>query len=144
MAQIITSFLGALGFAILFNVRGRYLFETAIGGMLGWIAYSLFAACLPNEYLAFLAAAMLVTTYSEILARVEKAPTTTFLIAGMIPLVPGKGLYYTMSSAIAADSVGFFAQGMQTFGAAIAIAGGVMAASSLFRVYASFRTGEAK
>lgn len=140
MIQILTSFLGSLGFAVLFNVRGRYLLEAALGGMLGWLCYSLLSGRLPNEYLAFLVAAMLVTGYAELMARAEKAPATTFLIAGMIPLVPGKGLYYTMRYAIGAESAGFVSQGTQTLGVAIAIAGGVMAASSLFRVVVSLKT----
>ncbi len=139
MIQIMTSFLGSLGFAVLFNVRGRYLLEAAFGGMLGWLCYSLLSGRLHNEYLAFLVAAMLVTGYAELMARVEKAPATTFLIAGMIPLVPGKGLYYTMRYAIGAESAGFVSQGTQTLAVAIAIAGGVMAASSIFRVIVSLQ-----
>ena len=80
---------------------------------------------------------MLITVYSELLARIEKAPATTYLIAGLIPLVPGKGLYFTMHYAIAAQTAQFASQGVQTLGTAIAIAGGVMAATSLFRVLAT-------
>jgi uncharacterized membrane protein YjjB (DUF3815 family) len=142
MIQMLTSFLGALGFAVLFNVRGRFLIEAAFGGMLGWLCYSLLSGRLPNDYLSFLVAAMLVTGYAEMMARIEKAPATTFLIAGMIPLVPGKYLYYTMRYAIGVETAGFVSQGAQTLAVAIAIAGGVMAASSLFRVFAPLRKTE--
>lgn len=45
-------------------------------------------------------AAIAVTIYAEIFARIKKTPTSTFLIVPMIPLIPGGVLYYTMSYAL--------------------------------------------
>ena len=38
----------------------------------------------------------MVSALAELLARLLKAPATIFLVIGIIPLVPGGGLYYTM------------------------------------------------
>ena len=43
-------------------------------------------------------ATVVVSIYSEILARKCKAPTTCFQIVSILPLVPGGGIYYTMES----------------------------------------------
>ena len=37
--QIIAAFFGSLGFALLFNLRGQWLFFTALGGGLSWCVY---------------------------------------------------------------------------------------------------------
>ena len=37
--QIIAAFFGSLGFALLFNLRGQWLFFTALGGGLSWCIY---------------------------------------------------------------------------------------------------------
>ncbi|HWQ88452.1 MAG TPA: threonine/serine exporter family protein, partial [Desulfitobacteriaceae bacterium] len=37
--QIITAFLGSLGFSMLFNIRGRKIWYAATGGMLSWATY---------------------------------------------------------------------------------------------------------
>ena len=38
--------------------------------------------------------------YAQIAARILKAPATVFLIPEVLPLIPGSGLYYTMSHAV--------------------------------------------
>ena len=37
--QVVAAFFGSLGFALLFNLRGRWLFFTALGGGLSWCIY---------------------------------------------------------------------------------------------------------
>ena len=38
----------------------------------------------------------IVSLFSEIAARIFKAPATIFLIIGCFPRVPGRGIYQTM------------------------------------------------
>lgn len=44
-----------------------------------------------------------VCLWSEGMARVRKAPANIFMIPGIIPLLPGGALYYTMSALIGGD-----------------------------------------
>ena len=37
--QIITGFIGSLGFAVLFNIRGKRLIAAAFGGFLSWTLF---------------------------------------------------------------------------------------------------------
>ena len=98
--QIAAAFFGSLGFAMLFNLRGPWLFFTALGGCLSWCIY-LLIGCFINHYeWQYFAAAFFLGIYSEIMARKTKSPSTLYLAVGMIPLIPGAALYYTMQNAV--------------------------------------------
>ncbi|MGC7873334.1 threonine/serine exporter family protein [Desulfosporosinus sp. SYSU MS00001] len=140
--QIILAFVGSLGFSILFNIRGRKIWYAALGGMLAWVIYLLGGLWLKGEITQYFISAIIVTFYSEICARIEKTPATTFLTAAIIPLVPGRALYYTMSYAINNRFVEFADYGSYTVSIAVAIAAGIMVASSLSRVFLALRSHE--
>ncbi|AFQ43943.1 threonine/serine exporter family protein [Desulfosporosinus meridiei] len=140
--QIITAFMGSLGFSILFNIKGRKLGYAAFGGMLAWVIYLLGGLWLSGEMMQYFISSIIVTFYSEIFARIEKTPATTFLTAAIIPLVPGRSLYYTMSYAIDGKFGDLAEYGSYTVSIAVAIAAGIMVASSLSRVFFALRSYE--
>ncbi|WP_088189683.1 threonine/serine exporter family protein [Desulfosporosinus sp. FKA] len=140
--QIILAFIGSLGFSILFNIKGRKIWYAALGGMLAWMIYLLGGLWLSSEMTQYFVSAIIVTFYSELCARIEKTPATTFLTAAIIPLVPGRALYYTMSYAINNRIVEFADYGSYTVSIAVAIAAGIMVASSLFRIFFALRSYE--
>ena len=95
--QTLMGCIGSVGFAVLFNIRGRKLLLAAGGGALAWAVY---LACTCNGldifaglFFATLAAALA----SELLARAVKAPVIMLLVPMLIPLIPGGDLYYMMS-----------------------------------------------
>ena len=53
-----------------------------------------------NIFLACLLASAFSALYSEIVARIQKAPTTLFFITSVIPLIPGSTLYHACSNAV--------------------------------------------
>ena len=140
--QVALAFMGSLGFSILFNIKGRKIWFAALGGMLAWVIYLLGSLWLSGEMPQYFISAIIVTFYSEICARTEKTPATTFLTAAIIPLVPGRALYYTMSYAINGRFVQFADYGSYTVSIAVAIAAGIMVASSLSRVFFALRSYE--
>jgi uncharacterized membrane protein YjjB (DUF3815 family) len=71
---------------------------------------------------------------AEIFARMFKAPATVFLITGIIPLVPGGGLYYTMDALIDGNMALFAEKGIEAAGIAGAIAAGSSLVSSMVRI----------
>ena len=91
--QVLASFVGSFGFAVLYNLRGKKLCMAGISGMVSWIAYLIVWNEMPSTFVANLAAAAVATIYAETMARILKTPVTVFLITGIIPLVPG-GLAY--------------------------------------------------
>ena len=79
-------------------------------------------------------ATIVVSSLAEILARVLKAPATIFLVIGIIPLVPGGGLYYTMDYLINQNYPMFSQVGLQTAAIAAAIAVGASMVTSIVRM----------
>lgn len=134
--QILTAGIASLGFAVLYNVRGKSLAVPFIGGILGWTLY-LMLMFLNNEILQSLIVSMFLSAYTEIAARLIKTPTTTFLLANMIILIPGGKLYYTISSAIKGDWLNFALYGKETIFMAIAISAGIMVVSSVTKIILS-------
>ena len=95
--QTCMGMLGAIGFAVLFHVKGKKLAVAAFGGGLSWIVYLYILACYGSKPLALLASTITVGLLAEILARVMKTPVTILLVPMLIPLIPGGDLYYTTS-----------------------------------------------
>ena len=100
LVTVAASFFGSLGFAVLYNTRGRRLLIPAAGGAFFWAVYLVLLHFFRNAYLGFFVVAILITLYSEIWARVLKTPATTVLMPPVIPLIPGGALYYTMDAAL--------------------------------------------
>ena len=132
--QIVAAFIGTLGFAVLFNIRGVRLVVAALGGLLSWAIFLLFRAMNISEPLGYFLVAVIIMLYSEIMARVLKTPTTTFITTSLIPLIPGGSLYYTMTSAFSADTQDFLSKGFSTLKLASALALGIIVASALAKM----------
>ena len=123
--QIITGFLGSLGFAILYKIRGKKLIVASFGGFMAWALFLLLGLFMDSEPMRYLIVSMSISLYAEILARVLKTPTTTFIITALIPLIPGGSLYYTMSSAFDGNFDIFLRNAVSTLSLALALAIGV-------------------
>lgn len=132
--QILMGYLGSLGFNILFNIRGRKLFIASLGGLISWTVFLLLDPLLPNEAIRYFFAAAAVTVYGEVFARIEKTPTTTFLVPSVIPLIPGSSLYYTMNYALNKQWSAFSLRGFYTLQLALALAVGIIAVTTLTRL----------
>lgn len=130
----IYSLIASLCFAIIYNVKGKNIFLAGIGGGISWFVYLLMHNLYNSNIFALFLGAVAVSIYSEIMARIRKAPVTTFIICGIIPLVPGNGMYYTMYETILGNVPKATAYGIQTLGAAGAIAIAIAMVSSLSKL----------
>ena len=131
--------LACAGFAIVYNIRQpSRIFFSSLGGFLGWATY-LASQSLGNDLLAYFLATIVISIYSEIMARVFRCPVTTFLLISLFPLVPGGGIYYTMEHCINGDTSAFIETGLHTFGVAGSLAVGILLVSSLTRLWSNFR-----
>lgn len=92
--QLIVSFIASTGFAVLFNVPYKSLWQCGSVGMLGWLVYIVLARSFSvNIVIATLIASIIVGVISQIFAKWFRTPIVIFNLAGIIPLVPG-GLAY--------------------------------------------------
>ena len=134
LIQLITALTGSFGFAMLFNVRRSKLIPAALGGGLAWGIYLLVNLFTDVDVLCYFIAAVILTFYAEIFARIKKAPTTIFLVSGAIPLFPGGFLYQTMRYAVMGEWKKFFHEGLNTLLIALAIAVGMLVTMTVFSV----------
>lgn len=105
----------------------------ALGGAIGWTAYLLFQF-LHHDIAQNFFAAVALSIYAELMSRLLKKPVTYFIIVSLIPLVPGKGIYYTMLYCLQGDINLFVTEGLHTLGVACALALGILLISSLVRL----------
>ena len=95
-AAFFEAFFATLGFSFVFHVPKRHLFWVSLIGGSGWLFYDLCLYHGVSKVIACFVGACIVALMSDIFSRVFKEAATIFLIAGILPLVPGAGMYYTM------------------------------------------------
>ena len=92
LIQTCAAAMATIGFSLLFGVPARYYPSCALIGGVSWLAYLLL---LPysSVSIATFAATVIVILMSRWFAVRKRCPVTIFLISGIIPLVPGAGIY---------------------------------------------------
>ena len=90
---IIGSFVAILGFAVLVETPKKYLLHAGSVGAIGGGVYLFCTQQGLNVVLASFLSALAIAFMSHTFARIFKAPVTVFLIAGILPTVPGAGMY---------------------------------------------------
>lgn len=128
LLQFIFSYISTIGFAVMFNAPSKSIYKTGLAGAMGWICYMLALAQFPNKAAASFVGALAVGLMSEWFAVSTRRPVTIYVIPGIIPLVPGFGLYYTILSIIQKDYVGAANIGFESIFIAIGIALGLILA----------------
>lgn len=133
--HVIFSYLAAVGFGVFLNSPKKTLYIAGGIGMTSWVIYVLLMRIgfdiMSSNFIAASVAGLL----CEVLARKMKKPTILFVVPGIITLIPGLGLYNTMSYVIEGDFQQAFATGANVLFASGSIALGVIVVSSLFRTY---------
>ena len=92
------AFISTLGFCILFHVPKKHLISASFVGACGWITYTYFVSSGDSKVFACFAGSCIVAILSELFSRCFKEAATIFIIPGILPLVPGSGMYHTMLS----------------------------------------------
>ena len=133
--HIIFSYLAAVGFAVFLNSPKKTLYVSGAVGMISWIIYVLLMRINFDMMSSNFIAASVATLLCEILARRMRKPTILFVVPGIITLIPGLGLYNTMSFVVEGDFQQAFTTGANVLLASGSIALGVIVVSSLFRTY---------
>ena len=101
--------IGSVGFALIFGVAKKHFVFAIISSLLSCLAFELVFALGGGMFVSAAVGAGLAAAYSDIMAHKIKAPATVMIIIGIIPLVPGARLYYTMLG-IVRDDMQMFSQ----------------------------------
>lgn len=132
--QIITAFLGTLGFSLFFKSKKEFVILNSIGGALVWLIYLVFFDITNNIFISNLFSAIFAGIYSEIIARIYKTPATTVLIPATVPMIPGASLYYTLRALFKNDLTEFVIKGGDTLKIATSIALGIIIVSTIVKI----------
>ncbi|WP_042276712.1 threonine/serine exporter family protein [[Clostridium] dakarense] len=127
------SFFATVGFSIFLNAPKSALLPAGVTGAVGWSLYFVLFNLSSNSIFANFIAAAVVSLLSEILARKLKHPAILFVIPGIIPLVPGLGMYNTMLYLVQNHFDLAISTGADTLFVSGAIALGVLIITSLSR-----------
>ncbi|MDO5551785.1 MAG: threonine/serine exporter family protein [Lachnospiraceae bacterium] len=138
VAEILIRSLGAffavISFGLLLELPQKYLMHAGCVGGCGWLVYLVVEFCAFSEPLAAFLSSLVVACMSHIFARKLKAPVMVFLVAGILPSVPGASIYrsvYYMIRDLSSLSNHYLVQTLQIAGA---IAMAVFFIDSLFRL----------
>ena len=85
---------------------GKYLWQTGVVGAIGGGVYLLCTHRGVDVVPASFFSALAIAFMAHLFARIFKAPVTVFLIAGILPTVPGAGMYRIAYSIVANDRAG--------------------------------------
>lgn len=142
--EILYASLATLGFSVIFNIHGKKIVPAVLCGTLGWSIYLVSFHFTRSNIISVFLGSVFIGLYSEIATRILKEPATLFIVPGIIPLVPGSGIYYTMSASIHSEISETLSLGIGTVNTAGAIAVGVAVAVSLRKIAQTLKPGAKK
>lgn len=128
------SFIAIVAFATLLETPRKYLFHAGITGAVGGCVYLISMACNQDVVISSFFSALAISFTSHIFARIFKAPVTIFLIAGILPTVPGAGMYRIVYYIIAGNNAMSSYYFIQTLEIAGMIALAVFIVDSVFKI----------
>lgn len=132
--ELIACTVGCAGFALWFRVKGRHIVWCALGALLTWTVYLLSFRIYPSNFVACLAGAVVCGLFSQLMARLHKAPATVFQTVAVFPVIPGAALYYTMYGLVMADPALAWDKGLELALSCFGIVLGFMLAEVLSRI----------
>ncbi|MBR4768289.1 MAG: threonine/serine exporter family protein [Lachnospiraceae bacterium] len=92
LLQFAVSYLATVGFSLVFQIPYKYLPVSGLPGALGWITYVLLEP-VTGLTVSMLAGAVVLTVAARIISVIVLCPQTAFLVSGIVPLVPGSGVF---------------------------------------------------
>jgi Uncharacterized conserved protein len=134
------AFCSTVGFCILFHVPKKHMISASFVGACGWLAYTYFTASDSGSVLACFAGSFIVAMLSDFFSRVFKEAATIFIIPGILPLVPGAGMYYTMLAILEGNLQETASVGTETLLMAGSIAVALLVVASIVKLFALLGT----
>lgn len=131
ITQFFVAFFATISFSVLFHVPKNQYIYCGLTGAIGWLCYLVAVELGESVVIASFVATVTLTLISRAFAVCRKTPITIFLIAGIFPLVPGAGIYYTAYYLITGENQMALSKGLETGKVAVAIALGIVCVFSL-------------
>jgi len=135
LTQFLLALFATLGFAVIFRVPVRHIPACVVVGALGWITYLISDYNMGSPVMGCFFGACMVGLCSAIAARLFKEAMTIFTIPGILCLVPGAKIFYTMEALLKSDIEKMASVGIQTLMMAGAIAMGLLVMGAIIKVF---------
>lgn len=126
LIKCLVAMVATLGFSILFQAPKREYIFCALAAGVSYLAYSLLTLFGVGITLSSFIATFVLMLMSRGLSAIRRAPTIVFLFAGIFPLVPGAGIYYTAYYIFTGETAMAGAKALETFKIAGAIVLGIL------------------
>lgn len=136
MFKAILCVIGTAGFCIILNVSKSKFLPAVLGGVVSAFTAALLENNGAGLFKTILVSMIALCAYSEIAARLLKAPVSVIMIPGSIPLLPGGSLYYMMSYLVHFDSYMFYHYAAETVITGLGIALGAVIVSIAVKIIA--------
>ena len=140
LLQMIMGCIGAVGFAVLFNVKRDNLLWIAGASALSWMGYAVCMLLGSGVFWAFFCGTAVAALISEILARLVRVPVLMLLVPILIPLIPGGDLYHMMSNLVRGNDPEVLRYGRLLLMEASAIALGIICVASVMNILMGLRS----
>lgn len=111
--------------------------DLIVGGIIGGISWALyvFLMRLSGEMiLPYFISTLTIGILGNISSKITKRPTFLYMLPGIIPLVPGYSLYYTMLYIVTENYSLALHKGIETLFIAFAISSGLIVSESLKKI----------
>jgi len=132
--HFIFALISTIGFSVLFNVPKKSIFYAGLTGGVGWTIYMYIKELTLSSAFAIFVASTIVGVLGELFARIDKKPVTTFVIPGIVPLVPGYTIYLSMVKLINQDFYGAANLGTEAVFTSGAISVGIILVTSAAKI----------
>lgn len=129
----ILSYIVCIFYGILYNLRGYVLFASALGGVVARLMLNSLDGY--GYMISFFSASLAVAIYGEMMARISKVPVMIYTIIGILPIIPGRGIYKAMATLYQGDINSFTTYGLETLEMVGAMVMGLMLTSSIVRIF---------
>lgn len=132
LVQILTVFIGTIGFSIAMYVPKKYWMLVSFVGTLSWILYLICCHFMSSFYGNLMAAAFCSVSIHFAASKI-KTPVTVLLLPAAVPMFPGGSLYYTMFYGLSGEYQLMKQYAFSTFSTIFALAIGFSVISLLYR-----------
>ncbi|MGN0291593.1 MAG: threonine/serine exporter family protein [Lachnospiraceae bacterium] len=126
LLQSLLAFIAIFAFAAVSYAPKRQYFFCGLCGGLAWGTCCFLEMLGIDKILSVLFATFFLTVFSRTLSILQKTPVTIYLMTGVLPLVPGAGIYYTSYYFIMNEANTAAHMGLDAFKTAGAISLGII------------------
>jgi uncharacterized membrane protein YjjB (DUF3815 family) len=131
MIVLAASTVGTMGIILQFGIEKRVILWALISSILCCGGYEITYLLGGDLFISSFVGSAISAAFSDVMAHYVKVPATVMIIPGIVPLVPGGKLYYTMLGAVSSDKAMYAENGKDALLIAAGLAMGIIAVTAV-------------